>query len=171
VIPPRERALAKLDHPGLLPVFELAEVGPVCYIASAYIDGPNLAQWLGSRNEPMDPRLGARFLVRIADAVNHAHERGVVHRDLKPSNILLEVEKTADGLPKPRVADFGLAKPIGPGRDTTTIGVLVGTPRYIAPEQLPGVRQFVGPQADMFALGVILGDLLRWPSGADEKGD
>ncbi len=103
-------------------------------------------------------------MATIADAIEYAHARGVLHRDLKPSNILLELAKDGAvggiGAPHPRVADFGLAKWIFPGRETTTIGALVGTPRYIAPEQLGGGRPSAGPRADVYSLGVILTDIL-----------
>ncbi len=161
------RVLAKLDHPGLVKVFELGEVGLVCYIASAHVPGVNLAEWLTLRAKPPTPREAARLMAAVADGVQHAHERGVLHRDLKPSNILLEVESpSSDDLPQPRVADFGLAKLLEPRQDTTTFGALVGTPHYIAPEQLAGDRRNIGPTADVFALGVILGDILR-PSCKD----
>jgi len=161
------RAVARLDHPGIVPVFELGEAGPVCYIASAYVANRNLAEWLAGRTTPPEPVLAARLVAAVADAVYHAHVRGVLHRDLKPSNVLLEMAEGGEhdgggsdvSLP-PRVADFGLAKLIAPGRDTTTIGALVGTPRYIAPEQLTGDRRAVGPQVDVYSLGVILADLL-----------
>ncbi len=83
------RAVANLDHPNIVPLYEAGEVGPVCYLASAYCEGPTLAAYLRDRRDPVPPRLAAQILAPLADAMQHAHERGVLHRDLKPSNVLL----------------------------------------------------------------------------------
>ena len=85
----KARAAASLDHPNLVPLYEAGEVGPVCYLASAYCEGPTLAAWLRDRKVPVSPRMAARLMAPLVDAMHHAHERGVLHRDLKPSNILL----------------------------------------------------------------------------------
>jgi serine/threonine-protein kinase len=83
------RAAAGLDHPNLVPVYEAGEVGPICYIASAYCPGPTLAGWLKQRTEPVSFSAAAALVATLAEAVQHAHSRGVLHRDLKPANILL----------------------------------------------------------------------------------
>jgi eukaryotic-like serine/threonine-protein kinase len=100
-------AAAGLDHPNIVPLYEAGEVGPVCYMASAFREGPTLAAWLRDRGEPVPPCLAAQILAPLADAMEHAHERGVLHRDLKPSNVLLH---------RPR--------PDGPGVDPATPGDL-----------------------------------------------
>ena len=84
------RAAAALDHPNLVPLYEAGDVGSVQYLASAYCEGPTLARWLKEQKEPVAPRLAARLIHDMADAVQHAHERGVLHRDLKPSNVLMQ---------------------------------------------------------------------------------
>jgi serine/threonine protein kinase len=92
------RAAAALDHPNVVPVYEAGEVGPVCYIASAYCPGPTLAAWLKGRAEPVPFWLAAELAATLADAVQHAHDHGVLHRDLKPANVLLSAEsKSAEG--------------------------------------------------------------------------
>ena len=78
------RAVARLDHPGIVPIHDLGDAGPVCYLAAAYIDGPNLADWLEARKEPVKPRVAARLALALSEAVAHAHARNVLHRDLKP---------------------------------------------------------------------------------------
>src|SRR5262249_39830352 len=113
------RAAAGLDHPNLVPVYEAGEVGPVCYIASAYCPGPTLAHWLKERHELLPARAAAALVATLADAVQHAHDRGVLHRDLKPSNILLSrIEDRGSRIAEqhdpqssvPKITDFGLAK-------------------------------------------------------------
>jgi serine/threonine protein kinase len=170
------RAAAALDHPNLVPVYEAGEEGAICYIASAYCPGVTLAEWLKERRERVVPyRLAAQLLAALAEAVQHAHSRGVVHRDLKPGNILLEPlgagasngpAGSGDGLEfLPRVTDFGLAKlmegPTGAGAPDapTQTGAILGTAPYMAPEQASSSKA-VGPAADVYALGAILYELL-----------
>jgi hypothetical protein len=168
------RAAAGLDHPNIIPVHEAGEAGPVCYLASAYCPGPSLAEWLRGRGEPVPARQAAALVAALAAAVRHAHARGVVHRDLKPANVLL-APPPGDGPDPdelgfvPRVADFGLAKFLtGPDTHRTETGATLGTPAYMAPEQA-GHPAAVGPAADIYALGVILYELLtgRVPFVAD----
>src|SRR5262249_51542725 len=88
----RHEALAagRLDHPNIVPVYEAGEVGQICYIASAFCPGMTLAAWLKSRPAPLPWREVARMMIVLAQAVQHAHSRGVLHRDLKPANILIQ---------------------------------------------------------------------------------
>src|SRR5262249_62385921 len=83
------RAASGLDHPNLVPVYEVGEEGPVCFLVSAYCPGVTLAQWLKERTEPVPFREAAQLVAALAGAVQHAHQKGVIHRDLKPANILL----------------------------------------------------------------------------------
>ncbi len=162
------RAAAGLDHPNLVPVYEAGEAGPVCYIASAYCPGPNLAEWLRGRADPVPHREAAALLATLADAIQHAHARGVIHRDLKPSNILLaacglagETAKPQAAEPVPKITDFGLAKCLGGGDGAQTASsTVLGTPSYMAPEQAAGRPGQVGPAADVYALGAVLYEVL-----------
>jgi tetratricopeptide (TPR) repeat protein len=165
------RAAAGLDHPHIVPVFDAGEEGSTCFIASAYCPGITLAEWLRRRSVPVPHRLAADLLVKLAEAVEHAHTHGVLHRDLKPSNVLLEVstkEGTDDDASalNPRITDFGLAKlvDIEPGTETraaaTMSGVILGTPSYMAPEQADGRGSSAGPAADVYGLGAIFYEVL-----------
>jgi tetratricopeptide (TPR) repeat protein len=158
------RAAAGLDHPNVVPVYETGEVGPICYIASAYCPGVTLAAWLRERTESVPAELAARLMVPLAEAVAHAHSRGVLHRDLKPSNVLLEASAGpgTEGLEfVPRVTDFGLAKLSAEETlNLTQSGVVLGTPSYMAPEQAGSKSKDISPATDVYALGAILYELL-----------
>ncbi len=159
------RAAAALDHPQIVPVFDADMLGPFCYIASAFCEGPTLSAWLRSRPEPVPPRLAARLLRSLAEAVQHAHDRGILHRDLKPSNVLLQLP--APGRPEaeivPRITDFGLAKLLaeeGGETEETRSQALIGSPPYMAPEQAAGKAREVGATTDVYALGATLYQVL-----------
>jgi len=158
-------AAARLDHPNIVPVYEAGEAGPVAYIASAYCPGQTLAAWLKQSDSPRNIREAAALVAALAHAVHHAHSRGVLHRDLKPSNVLLEPVVGEPGY-VPRVTDFGLAKLFGAEPASadpecrTVTGVALGTPGYMAPEQVTGKAGEVTTAADVYALGVILYELL-----------
>jgi WD40 repeat protein/tRNA A-37 threonylcarbamoyl transferase component Bud32 len=162
-------AASRLDHPHIVPVYDVGEVGLVCYIASAYCEGMTLADWLRQRSEPVPFGSAARLVTALADAVAQAHERGILHRDLKPSNILLtrqNASASADGgeclgLPFiPRICDFGLARLLDQDSHETCSGVPIGSPGYMAPEQAAGRLREHGPATDVYALGAILYELL-----------
>src|SRR5688500_5519904 len=116
-----------------------------------FVDGGTLADRL--RAGPVPPRQAAEWVEDIARGVHAAHRRGVVHRDLKPANVLM----TADGVPK--ITDFGIARRLDDPADRTRTGMVIGTPAYMSPEQAEG-RKGVGPPADVWAVGVILYELL-----------
>ncbi len=159
-------AAARLDHPNIVPVYEVGEEGTVCFIASAYCEGIALADWLRERAEPVSIRQAAVLIAKLASAVGHAHERGIVHRDLKPSNILLQSPSGDAGrlgeLAEivPRICDFGLAKILDADSNETRSGVPLGSPAYMAPEQAAGQARSTGPAADVYSLGAILYELL-----------
>jgi serine/threonine protein kinase len=165
------RATASLNHPSIVAVYEAGEVGPVCYIASAYAEGTNLAAWLATQKRPVSSRLAATIVCQLAEAVQHAHSRGVLHRDIKPSNVLLESlpkgqSSTAPPLEPfsylPKLCDFGLAKVIVAEGDslTTRHGEVIGTPDYMAPEAASPALGPTTPAVDIYSLGVLLYELL-----------
>jgi WD40 repeat protein len=153
-------AVARLQHPNIVQIFETGEADGLPYFSQEYVEGGTLAAQMDGT--PATPRRAAELCELLARAVQFAHEHGVVHRDLKPANVLL----TADGAPK--IADFGLAKRLeddaAAGTPLSETGLAVGTPRYMAPEQLnrsaPGSKPPVGPACDVYALGAILYELL-----------
>jgi serine/threonine-protein kinase len=137
-------APANLDHPHIVPIYEVGEHDGQQYYAMRYIEGPSLA-----RHPRSDARTEARMVADVAAAVHHAHQRGILHRDLKPSNILI------DPAGRPLVVDFGLAKHVAADRTLTETGAIVGTPLYMAPEQAAG-RKDLTVAADVYSLGVML---------------
>jgi hypothetical protein len=137
-------AAANLDHPHIVPIYEVGEHDGQQYYAMRYVEGTSLA-----RRPRSDGRSEARLMAAVTAAVHHAHRCGILHRDLKPSNILVDPAGT------PLVADFGLAKRVDADRSLTESGAVVGTPRYMAPEQAAG-RKDLTVAADVYSLGVVL---------------
>ncbi len=146
------QAAARLDHPNIVPVYEVGEVDGQPYFSMKYIEGTTLARRLAEG--PMMPREAAAILLPVARAIEQAHRQQLLHRDLKPSNILL------DAAGQPHVTDFGLAKRITDETGQTHTGAVVGTPAYMAPEQAGGLRRDIGPPSDVYSLGSILYQML-----------
>jgi serine/threonine protein kinase len=141
--------LAKLQHPSLVQVLDAAEHEDEPFVVMVLVEGRTLAEVL--RDGPVDDDTLVHVATDLADALAYLHVQGVVHRDVKPSNILIGDDGRA------RLTDFGVARLVDASRVTTT-GVAIGTPAYMAPEQLRG--RAAGPPADVYALGLVLGECL-----------
>ena len=141
-------AAANLDHPGIVPIYEVGQHESQHYFSMGFVEGKSLSQRLAEG--PLPAREAAELMVKVAEAIAFAHQRGVIHRDLKPANILLDQNGN------PRVTDFGLAKKIQGDSGLTGSGQIMGTPSYMPPEQAGGKRGEVGPAADVYALGATL---------------
>ena len=154
------QAAARLDHPHIVRVFDAGELGPLGYfIAAEFCAGPSLRQWLKAQNAPVPARTAAGWVAALADAAQHAHERGILHRDIKPDNVIMAAAPGPERF-IPRLTDFGLAKVIEEAGDETRSGSRVGTPHYMAPEQAAGHHREVGPATDVYALGATLYEVL-----------
>ena len=145
-------AVARLNHPHVVHIYELGEMEGRPYFTMEFAGGGTLGDKLAGIPRPS--REAAALVSTLADAVEFAHRRGIVHRDLKPSNILLNEEGAA------KVSDFGLARDVSGAANVTLTGVRVGTPSYMAPEQALGNALAVGPATDVYALGAILYEML-----------
>ncbi|MBI3823432.1 MAG: serine/threonine protein kinase [Planctomycetes bacterium] len=145
------QAAGGLTHPNIVPVYQVGEFDGQAYFCMKHVVGRTLAAAMADK--PLHPRDAARYMIAIARAVQHAHEKGILHRDLKPSNILIDEND------EPLVTDFGLAKRVEGGETMTHTGAIVGTPSYMAPEQAEGARNPT-PACDVYSLGAILYELL-----------
>jgi serine/threonine protein kinase len=146
-------AAARLDHPNIVPIYEVNEVDGWHFFGMKLIEGETLAQRMAQG--PIPEKEAVRLMFSVVRAIEYAHGRGVVHRDLKPANILIDRAGT------PHVTDFGLAKHItADSSSLTQSGTILGTPAYMAPEQAAGNRGRVGPSADVYSLGAILYSLV-----------
>jgi predicted Ser/Thr protein kinase len=147
------RALAKLNHPNIVGIYEFGQVSGLPYFMMEYVDGLNLRQVL--RAGKLSPREALQIVPQICEALQFAHDEGIVHRDIKPENILLDKKGRV------KIADFGIAKIMGrePHFDLTETKVAIGTPQYMAPEQIEK-PQTVDHRADIFSLGVVFYEML-----------
>lgn len=147
-------AVARLDHPNILPIYEAGELRGIPYFSMRLTLGENLGEAMPRFTGQV--REAVKLVLTITRATQHAHDRGILHRDLKPANILIDEDGT------PYVADFGLAKVLEPAGDTATTqsNVSLGTPHYAAPEQASGNGGPLTPAVDVYSLGAILYELL-----------
>jgi serine/threonine protein kinase len=148
------RALARLRHPGIVPVFEMGRDAGRCFIVMALIDGQSLAQLCDREPRSIDFRRAAEIVAEVALALDHAHGQGILHRDVKPANILF------DRSGQVYLTDFSLAHRGGSDELAARPGSVVGTPAYVAPEQASGDHAQVLPASDQYSLGAVLYELL-----------
>ena len=151
------RAAARLEHPNIVAVYDAGQYDGQAYFTMRQVEGQTLADLLSAG--PMKPRDAAKCLAVISRAVHYAHENGILHRDLKPSNVLID----RDG--RPHVTDFGLAKWVTGAAEASHVGPtlsggIVGTPAYMAPEQISQQRGKPSAASDVYSLGVILYEML-----------
>jgi serine/threonine protein kinase/Tfp pilus assembly protein PilF len=145
-------AAARLEHPQIVPIYEIGERDGSCYFSMKFVEGGQLDEVV--RREPMSTRRAAELLVKIARTVHFAHERGILHRDIKPGNIL--VDKNGE----PHLTDFGLARLIEQESTVTNSFDVLGTPSYMAPEQAAGRVKELTAAADVYALGAVFYQML-----------
>jgi len=145
-------AAARLEHPQIVPIYEIGERDGSCYFSMKFVEGGQLDQIV--RREPMSTRRAAELLVKIARTVQFAHERGILHRDIKPGNILLDQNG------EPHLTDFGLARLIEQESTVTNSFDVLGTPSYMAPEQAAGHVKKLSPAADVYSLGAVFYQML-----------
>lgn len=139
-------SVADLSHPNILHVYDAGFSDGVYYIVMAFVDGGSLKEMI--MRGPLDMDYAISVVAQVADALHHAHQHGLVHRDVKPNNILM----TRDG--RPLLTDFGIAKAVHESTGLTRTGTSIGTPEYMAPEQIQG--QKVDARTDIYALGIVL---------------
>ena len=154
------QALALMDHPHIAHVFDAGTAGDGRpYFAMEVVDGSPITEYCDGRKLDVDARL--ELFVKVCHGVEHAHQKGVVHRDIKPSNVLVTVH---DGVPEPKIIDFGVAKamahPLTDKTVHTEFGQLIGTPEYMSPEQAELTGRHIDTRTDVYSLGVLLYELL-----------
>jgi WD40 repeat protein/tRNA A-37 threonylcarbamoyl transferase component Bud32 len=159
------RSVAQLRHPNIVSVHEVGQSGPLPYLVSEYVPGVSLADWLTAHRPTY--RQAAELVALLAEAIQYAHDHGVIHRDIKPANILLEPAPPAGNgnagatLPGiPRLMDFGMAKRDAGEVTMTVDGQVLGTPAYMSPEQAQGESHRVDGRSDVYSLGVVFYELL-----------
>src|SRR5947207_5320217 len=141
-------AAASLDHPGIVPIYEVGERDGSCYFSMKFIEGGQIDEV--GRRTPLSIRQAAKLIAKVARTVDYAHEHGILHRDIKPGNILL------DRKGEPHLTDFGLARLVETESTVTRTMEVLGTPSYMAPEQAVGDIKAIGPASDVYGLGAVV---------------
>jgi serine/threonine protein kinase/tetratricopeptide (TPR) repeat protein len=145
-------AAASLDHPCIVPIYEVGERDGACYFSMKFVEGGQLDEVV--KRSPMSPRQAAELIAKVARTIHYAHEHGILHRDIKPGNILLDQKG------KPHLTDFGLARLLETESSVTRTMDVLGTPSYMAPEQAVGNNAAVSSTTDIYGLGAVLYQLL-----------
>jgi eukaryotic-like serine/threonine-protein kinase len=145
-------AAANLQHPNIAAIHEVGEHEGQHYFSMDYVQGRDLGAIV--KEGPLAPQVAARYVKIIAEAIQFAHQRGILHRDLKPQNVLI------DEADQPRITDFGLAKFLQDDSRLTQSGTVMGSPSYMPPEQAVGRQGDIGPASDVYSLGALLYELL-----------
>src|SRR5262249_31050251 len=145
-------AAAHLDHPRIIPIYEIGERDGACYFSMKFVEGGQLDEVI--RHEPMPPRRAAELIAKVARTVHYAHEHGILHRDIKPGNILLDKNG------EPHLTDFGLPRLVDAESTVTHTLEVLGTPSYMAPEQATGEHTKLSNAADVYGLGAVFYQLL-----------
>jgi len=145
-------AAASLDHPCIVPIYEVGERGGQCYFSMKFVEGGQLDEVV--KHTPLSVRQAVELIAKMARTVHYAHEHGILHRDIKPGNILL------DGKGEPHLTDFGLARLVESESEITRTIDVLGTPSYMAPEQAAGNNTQLTPATDVYGLGAVLYQLL-----------
>jgi TolB-like protein/Tfp pilus assembly protein PilF/tRNA A-37 threonylcarbamoyl transferase component Bud32 len=145
-------AAARLEHPCIVPIYEVGEREGSCYFSMKFVEGGQLDEVI--RREPMPPRRAAELIAKVARTVHYAHEHRILHRDIKPGNILLDAKG------EPHLTDFGLARLVESESTVTRTLEVLGTPSYMAPEQAEGENAAVSSATDVYGLGAVLYQLL-----------
>ena len=146
------RVLANLDHRNILPLWDVGQVGHLLFLVTPVVEGGSLRDLRLRMGGSVPPKQAIGLAIQVADALQHAHERGIIHRDVKPGNLLLH----PDG--RVMLADFGIARTVSDRPDVSAAELAIGTPHYIAPEQALGDQ--VDGRADIYSLGAVLYELL-----------
>ena len=145
-------AAAKLQHPGIVPIYQIDEVDGCHFFSMAFVEGRSLGQMIV--DAPLHPKKAAIYVAKVAQAVHYAHEQGIIHRDLKPANVLVDMND------QPMVTDFGLAKQVAGDHELTMSGQILGTASYMPPEQAAGKTDQITAKSDVYSLGALLYALL-----------
>lgn len=158
------KAIAALSHPGIVTIYEADSYGSIFFLVTEYVPGQSLGDWLHENQSPLEAKTAAGLAASLADAVQHAHSRGVLHRDIKPANVLLD--ESGESISHNNLAsiakltDFGLAKFAAETEQYTQSGTIVGSPMYMAPEQIRSAKDGIDFRSDVYSLGAVLYELL-----------